>query len=71
MIRAHPPFYGKRFIGDTGRKIVHDLVYEKKHLGDCRIDEIKTKHIKTFAPDNLDQVTKEGFVPCHHCLMLQ
>jgi len=71
MIRIHEPFYGKRFIGDSSKKIVHDTLYEKKYLiGECKIDEIKTKNIKTFSPDTLEQAKKEGFKPCEYCLFL-
>ena len=69
MLRVHSPFYGKRFIGDTSKNIVHDLLFEKKHTGDCLIDEIKTIHIKTFSPDKLEQAQEEGFKPCERCLM--
>lgn len=70
MIRTHKPFYGKRFVGDKGKKIVHDQVYEKKHLiGECKIDEIKTKNIKMFT--ELDQAKKEGYKPCKYCLFLE
>ena len=70
MIRGHAPFYGKRFIGDTSDTIVHDLLFEKKYIArnGCKIDKIKTKHIRTFNPDSLEQATKEGYKPCKYCL---
>lgn len=71
MIRSHPPFDGKRFIGDTRKNIVHDQVYEKNHLlGECQIDKIKIECIRTFSPDKLEQAKKEGFKPCKYCLWL-
>lgn len=72
MIRTHKPFYGKNFIGDTSKNIVHDQVYEKKYIiGQCKIDEIKEECIRTFSPDTLDQAKKEGYKSCKYCLFLE
>ena len=72
MIRTHKPFYGKRFIGDTSKNIVHDQVHEKKNIiGDCKIDEIKEECIRTFSLDTLDQAKKEGYKPCKYYLFLK
>ena len=71
MIRYYTPFNGKRFIGDTGQTIVHDLLFEKKYLdkNGCKIDDIETNQIRTFDPDRLEQATKEGYKPCKYCLL--
>lgn len=66
MIRAHAPFHGARFIGNTGKNIVHDLLFEKST--NCGIDEITIDCIKTFSPDTLEQAKKEGYNPCKYCL---
>lgn len=71
MIRTHKPFYGKTFIGDTSKNIVHNQVYEKEYIiGQCKIDEIKEECIRTFSPDTLEQAKEEGFRPCKYCLFL-
>ncbi len=72
MIRTHKPFYGKQFIGDTSKNIVHDTLFEKEHIiGQCKIDEIKEECVRTFSPDTLDQAKKEGYKPCKYCLFLE
>jgi hypothetical protein len=72
MIRANKPFYGKQFIGDTSTNIVHDTVFEKKHIiGDCKIDEIKEECVRTFSPDSLEQAIEDKFKPCKYCLFLK
>ena len=72
MIRAHKPFDGKRFIGDTSKNIVHDTLLEKEHIiGQCKIDEIKEECIRTFSLDTLEQAKKEGYKPCKYCLFLK
>jgi len=71
MIRTHKPFYGKRFIGDTSKNIVHDTLFEKEHIiGKCKIDEIKEECIRTFSPDTLEQAKKDEFRPCKYCRFL-
>lgn len=71
MIRAHSPFNGRRIIGDTSKNIVHDLLSEqtgKVTTKSCGIDEIKTKYIVKFDPDEVDTAIKKGFKPCPICL---
>ena len=53
MLRMHAPFYGARFIGDTSKNIVHDLLFERECKGNCLIDEIKAEHLRVFSPDHL------------------
>lgn len=59
------PFLGKRFIGNTNTNEVHDLDNEKTQ---CRINEIKTHHVKTFSPDTHQQAKFEGFDNCYWCI---
>lgn len=63
--KSRSPFNGKRYIGNTNTNEVHDLDYEKSN---CRIDEIKDDHIKTFIPDTHEQAKSEGFDNGHYCL---
>jgi len=70
MIRSKKPIYGKRFVGDTGHKIVHDTLHEVKRTGKpgCQIDEIDPNCIRTFDPDDFATAQKEGYEPCTYCL---
>jgi len=63
-------FHGKRFIGDTSKNIVHDLLFEKKYTAPkgCQIDEIKIECIRIFSPDELEKAKREGYRPCKYCL---
>lgn len=63
MIRSYSPFYGKRFIGDTRKNIVHDLLHEDSLQ--CQIDTINYSFIRIF--DNLKQAKKEGYKVCEFC----
>jgi hypothetical protein len=70
MIRAHAPFYGKRFIGDKKKKIVHDTLFEADliRLKACHIDELISDDIQTFGPDSLAEAKSQDFAPCPVCL---
>jgi len=57
------PYSGKRYLGNTNEKEVHDLLNENTK---CNIDYIKPQHIKMF--DSLDDAHKENFDNCDHCL---
>lgn len=50
------PYSGKRFLGNTNEKEVHDILKEKPK---CNIDLIKPQHIKMF--DSLDDAYEEDF----------
>jgi hypothetical protein len=65
MIRSKAPFYGKRFVGDSSKNIVHDQLFEQT---DCRIDEIKDECVRTFSPDTLEKAKAENYKPCKQCL---
>lgn len=69
MRRNGYPTYGKRFVGNTVKKEVHDLDNEKTGSNECQIDEIiKAGHAKTFAPDTLDQAHKERYDNGAYCI---
>lgn len=63
MIRSYSPFYGKRFIGDTGKHTVHDLLHEDSLK--CQINKIDYESIRIF--DNLKQAKEEGYKTCEFC----
>jgi hypothetical protein len=63
------PTYGKRFVGNTEKKEVHDLDNEKTGANQCQIDEIiKAGHARTFNPDTLSQAHTEGYDNCAYCI---
>jgi hypothetical protein len=63
------PTYGKRFVGNTEKKEVHDLDNEKTGLNQCQIDEIiRAGHASTFTPDTLAQAHSEGYDNCAYCI---
>lgn len=65
MRRDRWPFNGKRYIGNTNTKEVHDLDHEKPA---CQIDEIKDEHVRTFTPDTLEEAHRHRFDNCAHCI---
>ena len=67
--RPGSPTYGKRFVGNTSEKEVHDLDNEKTGKNQCQIDEIiSAGHAVTFTPDTLDQAHRQGYDPCAYCI---
>jgi len=69
MRRYGSPTNGKRFVGNTDKKEVHDLDKEKTGPNECQIDEIiKAGHARTFDPDTLEQAHSEGYDNCAYCL---
>ena len=65
--RPGPPIFGKRFVGNTNNKEVHDLDNEKTAANQCQIDEIiQARHAVTFDPDSLKQAQSEGYDNCAH-----
>lgn len=64
MRRYDSPTYGKRFVGNTNKKEVHDLDNEKTGPNEF----IKAGHARTFNPDTLEQAKKEGYDNCAYCL---
>jgi len=69
MRRQGPPTYGKRFVGNTDKKEVHDLDNEKTGPNECQINEIiRAGHARTFTPDTLEQAHRETYDNCAHCI---
>jgi hypothetical protein len=64
--RYGAPYYGKRYLGNTDKMIVHDLDNEDTDENACQIDEIKHDHIKMF--DALYDAHKEEFEDCDYCI---
>lgn len=57
---------GKKFMGNTNKKEVHDLDNEQTN---CQIDEIiRAGHRITFNPDTVDEARSQGYDRCHWCL---
>jgi len=60
---------GKRYLGNTAKKEVHDLDNEKTGAHQCQIDEIiAAEHARTFIPDTLERAHSEGYDNCAHCI---
>jgi hypothetical protein len=60
---------GGRFLGDTERMEVHDLLYEVEGPDGCGIDEtLKDGKAVGFFPDRAEQAKIEGFKPCPKCM---
>jgi membrane protein implicated in regulation of membrane protease activity len=55
----------KRFIGDKGKYIVHDINKERLR---CEIDNIKVRDYVYFDSDEVDEAIKKGFKKCGFCL---
>ncbi len=67
--RQGPPTYGKRFVGNTNKREVHDLDNEQTGANECQIDEIiSAGHAVTFSPDSLAQAHSEGYDNGAHCI---
>lgn len=65
MRRYSSPFNGKQYIGNTNTNEVHDLDNEKTN---CKINEIKHEHVKTFIPDTHSEAKRQDFDNCAHCI---
>lgn len=69
MRRQGAPTFGRRFVGNTNKKEVHDLDNEKTSKNECQIDEIiRAGHAKIFYPDTHEQAKKEGYDNCAYCI---
>lgn len=63
------PINGKRFVGNTNTREVHDLDNEKTGLAECQINEIiNASHAITFNPDNLEQAHIMRYDNCAYCI---
>lgn len=57
---------GKRYLGNTNEKEVHDLSNEKTS---CQIDEIfRAGHAVGFIPDTHDEARRSGYDNCQWCI---
>lgn len=69
MRRANYPYNNKRYLWNKNTNELHDLDNEKL---ECRINEIKTDHIKMFdyISDAKTYITSQGykFNGCYWCL---
>jgi hypothetical protein len=69
MRRQGPPTWGRRFVGNTDKREVHDLDNEQTGPNECQIDEIiRANHARTFNPDTLEQAHRDGYDNCAYCL---
>lgn len=69
MRRQGAPTWGKRYVGNTSKKEVHDLDNEQTGANECQIDEIiRAGHARTFTPDTLEQAHKEGYDNGAYCI---
>jgi len=60
---------GKRFLGNSNEKEVHDQTKEDKNPNGCQIDEfLRAGHGVGFTPDTLDQAHNEGYDNCAKCI---
>ena len=53
------------FLGDTNKKIVHDISNQKDN---CQIDEIMIVHKRYFIPDTFVQANSEKYTSCIYCI---
>jgi len=67
--RQGTPTWGRRFMGNTNEKEVHDLDNEQTGANECQIDEIiAAGHATTFNPDTLEQAHSEKYDNCAYCI---
>jgi len=67
--RPGAPTYGRRFVGNTSKREVHDLDNEDRSPSGCQIDEIiRAGHARVFTPDTLAQAHTEGYDNCAKCI---
>lgn len=63
------PTYGRRFVGNSSKKEVHDLDNEQTGPNECQIDEIiRAGNAVTFSPDSLAEAHRQGYDNCHYCI---
>ncbi|MDI3316183.1 MAG: hypothetical protein QJR14_00895 [Bacillota bacterium] len=56
----------QRFLGDTGSRLVHDLLRETPDCG--ALEVLRQGKAVGFIPDSLQAALDEKFRPCPHCL---
>jgi hypothetical protein len=58
-----------RYLGNTNKREVHDLIHEDASPSACQIDEIIVAgYVVGFNPDTLDQAHVEGYDNCRYCI---
>ena len=58
---------GERYLGNTAKKQVHDLVNEKTGKNECQIDEIiAANNDKPY--NSLEAAHNDGYGDCDYCL---
>ncbi len=61
--RLNAPYFGKRYIGSSETKILHDMDQESAK---CRIDSIARKDIQMF--EWLSIPVEMGYKACQYCM---
>ncbi len=73
MKRFHPPFDGKRIIGDYQKMIFHDTFLEScaAEPNGCQVDDIPPEDVMTFESDSIIEAIEKGFARCPKCLLIE
>ena len=67
--RSGPPTFGRRYVGNTKKDVVHDLDNEMTGPNECQINGIICNgHAVIFNPDTLSQAHNEGYDNCAYCI---
>lgn len=61
--RLNAPYFGKRYVGSSETKILHDMDQESER---CRIDSIARRHIQMF--EWLSIPLDMGYKGCEFCM---
>jgi hypothetical protein len=61
--RLNAPYFGKRYIGSSETKVLHDMDRETK---DCKIESIARNRIQMF--EWLSVPIEMGYDGCPHCM---
>jgi hypothetical protein len=61
--RLNAPYFGKRYIGSSETKILHDLDHETTS---CKIDTIQRKHIQMFEWISIPK--EMNYKNCPNCM---
>ncbi|MCL6521200.1 MAG: hypothetical protein K6U79_02340 [Firmicutes bacterium] len=65
-MHAVPSRSTQRFLGETGSRLVHDLLNERPECG--TLEALRQGKAVGFIPDSLQAALQEKFRPCPHCL---
>ncbi len=61
--RLNAPYFGKRYVGSSETKILHDM---DKESDKCKIDSIERRHIQMF--EWLSIPLDMGYIGCQFCM---